>query len=287
LGLAGRGLFYMIVGACALWAAIYAGNNDISEPTITAALLHHPAGIALVTAIGVAFAANGIWLLYSAWHRPRRASTTPRRVSPWLGRMGAALLGLLFLGLALTVGALLSGLVRPGNLHAISHLAGKALAFGMAGRLAVGVAGLIVIGSALFQLRFGWRGESEAHLDLRSLGRVMRLLVLVLSRAGITARAMVIALVGLFLLLAAWQGNPQTARGPTQSLRVLEYHHFGPWLLGAIAVGLVAFGMYLLIAAWYRRFQGSSGPGRRSTTGSAPATRGIHDRSRQSGTMGR
>lgn len=250
MGFVGRGVFYLIVGACALWAAIYAGNNDISEPAITGALIHHPLGMVLVGAIGLAFAANAVWLLYRALlGRPPTAGTMPA----WMRRLGVACLGLLFAGLALTVVALLVGLARPGNLHAISQLTGKALAFGAAGRIAVGVAGLIVVFSTLIHLRFAWHDELTSQLDLRSLGRTMRWMIVILARVGVSARAMVLLLVGVFLLLAAWQGNPRDAKGPTQSLRVLEYHQFGPWLLGGIATGLIAFGVYLVIAAWYRR----------------------------------
>ena len=32
---------------------------------------------------------------------------------------------------------------------------------------------------------------------------------------------------------------------------------FGPWLLGGVALGLVAYGLYMLVEARYRRIAGS------------------------------
>ncbi len=258
VGFAGRGLFYVIVGVCALWAAIYAGNNDVSESTITEALLDHPLGIVLIGAIGLAFVANSIWLFYKAIFRPTPAAVSSANARLWMHRWASAALALLFAGLAATVGALLAGLAHPGHLHAISRVTGTAMTFGPLGRLAVAAAGCITMLVAIFQMVAAWRHDLRSTLDVRSLPPFLRGSILLLARAGITSRDVVIGMVGFFLIVAAWKSNAQAARGPTQSLRVLEYQRFGPWLLGAIAIGLVGYGIYLLITAWYRSFDGGA-----------------------------
>jgi hypothetical protein len=47
--------------------------------------------------------------------------------------------------------------------------------------------------------------------------------------------------------------EPQKARGLDGALKTLRDQPYGPYLLGAVALGLVAFGLYGLAEAKYRR----------------------------------
>ena len=48
-------------------------------------------------------------------------------------------------------------------------------------------------------------------------------------------------------------GGPGEARGLGEALRALRGHAYGPWLLGGVAFGLVAYGLYQCVAARYCR----------------------------------
>ena len=74
-----------------------------------------------------------------------------------------------------------------------------------------------------------------------------------LSRFGIAARGVVFALMGVFVLQAAIQADPQEARGLDGALESLQGQSYGPYLLGLAALGLVAYGAYCLLNARYRR----------------------------------
>ncbi|MDQ6674864.1 MAG: DUF1206 domain-containing protein, partial [Chloroflexota bacterium] len=80
-----------------------------------------------------------------------------------------------------------------------------------------------------------------------------RQLVNMAGRVGYVARGIVFGLVGMFLVIAGVQGRPDQARGLGGALAALASQPFGPWLLGLVAVGLVAYGAYMLIAARYQR----------------------------------
>ena len=64
-------------------------------------------------------------------------------------------------------------------------------------------------------------------------------------------------IVGGFLAQAAWYYDSSKAKGLDGALQNLIQQPFGPWLLGGIALGLVAYGLYMLIEARYRRIAGS------------------------------
>ena len=70
---------------------------------------------------------------------------------------------------------------------------------------------------------------------------------------GHLARMVVFGLVGIFLIKAAIDYNPEKAVGLDGALAKLTHHSYGPLLLGIVASGLIAFALYSLSDARYRR----------------------------------
>jgi hypothetical protein len=62
----------------------------------------------------------------------------------------------------------------------------------------------------------------------------------------------VFALIGFFLLRAAWQYDPDEAIGLDEALQKLAGEAYGAFLLGAVALGLAAYGLFCLVQARYR-----------------------------------
>jgi Na+/proline symporter len=74
-----------------------------------------------------------------------------------------------------------------------------------------------------------------------------------IGTVGHVARAVVFGLVGVFLVKAAADYSAKEAIGLDGALAKLYNHAYGPWLLGAVAAGLVAFAIFSLSEARYRR----------------------------------
>ena len=70
---------------------------------------------------------------------------------------------------------------------------------------------------------------------------------------GLAARGIVFMIIGVFLIVAALTAHPNQARGLSGALRALEQPPFGPWTLGVVALGLMAYGLYMLLLTRYRR----------------------------------
>jgi hypothetical protein len=122
-----------------------------------------------------------------------------------------------------------------------------------AGTWLVGIAGAVFIGVALYQ---GYRGISKKFLDDSKTGemsRTMRRWIEVVGTFGHIARMVVFGLVGIFLIKAALDYNPQKAVGLDGALAKLAHHSYGSFALGIVACGLVAFALYSLSDARYRR----------------------------------
>jgi len=70
--------------------------------------------------------------------------------------------------------------------------------------------------------------------------------------AGYVTRGAVFCIVGAFLIDAAVSFDPQKAQGLDGSLRKTAATPLGPWLLLAVALGLVIFGLYSWCEARWR-----------------------------------
>ena len=63
----------------------------------------------------------------------------------------------------------------------------------------------------------------------------------------------VFGLVGVFLIKAAIDFNPSKAVGVDGALAKLAHASYGPYALGCVAAGLIAFGLYSVTDARYHR----------------------------------
>jgi hypothetical protein len=63
----------------------------------------------------------------------------------------------------------------------------------------------------------------------------------------------VFGLVGIFLIKAAIDYSPSKAVGLDGALAKIVHHSYGPFLLGIVAAGLIAFALYSLSDARYRK----------------------------------
>jgi len=70
---------------------------------------------------------------------------------------------------------------------------------------------------------------------------------------GYLARGAVVALVGVLVVKAALEAEPDQASGLDVALKSLVQAPFGPALLVAAAVGLICFGAYSFAEVRYRR----------------------------------
>jgi hypothetical protein len=74
-----------------------------------------------------------------------------------------------------------------------------------------------------------------------------------IGRFGLAARGVVYNIIGFFLIQAARQSNSNQVRGLEGALDLLAQQSYGRWLLGIVAIGLIAYGVYYIVQARYRR----------------------------------
>jgi hypothetical protein len=73
--------------------------------------------------------------------------------------------------------------------------------------------------------------------------------------AGHLARGVTFALIGTFIVRAAWQYDPKETVGLDGALAKLARADYGPWLLGLTALGLICYGLFCFAEARWREVE--------------------------------
>ena len=247
LGYGAKGVVYALVGALALKAATGAGGRLTDSAGALEAVLEGPFGRVLLVLVGVGLLGHVVWRWVQAGLDPERKGSDAKGLAR---RAGLALSGLLYAGLALEAARLARG-VGSREEGGTAHWTGLALDVPF-GRWLVGLVGLGVIAYGLYELYRAYALDIAKRLDLSTLGAGTRSWAVRLGRAGLASRGVVLGLVGWFFVRAAWQADAGEVRGLDGALRTVEAGPAGPWLLGAVAAGLLAYGLFQLVQARFR-----------------------------------
>ncbi len=120
----------------------------------------------------------------------------------------------------------------------------------------VGIAALGLLGYGVWQFMRAYRASFMDHFDLEGIAARRRDWVRRAGQWGLAARGVVYLLAGGFMAQAALAARPDEAGGLDQALGTLQRQPAGPWLLAAVAIGLVMYGVYCGVNAAYRRYEG-------------------------------
>ncbi len=121
------------------------------------------------------------------------------------------------------------------------------------GRVVVVIAGLALIGAGIALAYSAARKHLLKKLATGQMRPRARQAVTWLGQAGGIARGAVFVTAGVFLVVAAIEAQPQQAKGLDSALRALAATPLGPWLLVAVAIGLIMFGAFSCCEARWRR----------------------------------
>jgi uncharacterized protein DUF1206 len=249
-GLVAKGISYGLVGALAIKLAIGDGGKATSRQGALAQLAQHSFGKFVLIALAAGFAAYALWRFIQAYAERPDSEDGPAKV--WGKRAGYVGRGLIYAGLTYSTIRILAGSGGNQSQDAKAHHSTAVVLAWPAGTWLVGLAGLVLIGVALWNL---YRGVSRKFEDKWRLGTRTPGVRKWGSRAGLVghvARFVVFGLIGVFLVKAAIDYRPKDAIGLDGALQKLVHASYGPWLLGLTAAGLIAYGIYGLVDARLR-----------------------------------
>ena len=249
-GIAAKGVSYGLVGVLALLLALGQGGKATSRGGALKSLAHHPFGNAVLIGLALGFAAYALWRFLQAWFE--RVDPDETTLAVWGKRAGYVGRGLIYAGLMYSTLHIVVNADANQSQDAKAHKS-TALAFQQpGGRWLVGLAGLVLIGVAFWNLYRGVARKFEKKWRMSSLGPSVRRWGSRAGVAGHVARFVVFGLIGTFVVKAAWDYRPKDAIGLDGALQKLADGAYGSWLLGLTAAGLVAYGLYCLVDARLR-----------------------------------
>ena len=253
-GLGAKGVSYGLVGVLAVALALGAGGQATSRQRALQKLASHSFGKVVLALLALGFAAYAIWRFVQAVAEREDAGDgeTKGAAKKWGKRAGYVGRGLIYAGLTASTVKIVLGAGGGGSQTGKAHKTTATVLSWPAGTWLVGIAGAVIVGVGLWNL---YRGISRKFEDRWRTGEMVEQARRWGARAGVVghaARAVVFALIGIFLFKAAIDFNPKDAIGLDGALRKLAHASYGPYLLGLTAAGLVAYALYCFVDARYR-----------------------------------
>jgi hypothetical protein len=236
-GLAARGFVYLVLGWLAIQIARGHSHHQANSRGALADIARQTYGIALLWLLAFGFAAYAIWRLSEAiFGTVSDGDKAVPRVASFVG-------GIIYLLFCVATFSFIAGRSKQSGTQQQVAVTARVMRH-TDGRWLVGLIGVIVVVVGLAVVVQGLRRTFEKDLRLHEMSRGTRAIVVSLGLVGTVARGVVFAIAGALVVDAAVTFKPRKSTGLDGALHTLAEHSYGPWLLGAFALGFIAFGLY-------------------------------------------
>ena len=251
IGLITKGIVYCLVGTLAFMAAFNisgssAGSAD--KQGVFQVVLAQPFGKVLLGLIAIGL------LFYAFWRIIQALKDTENKGDDLKGiarRIGYLFSGIIYGALAVFAGQQALGESSGQGGDSRQTLAQTLLEqpYGkwLAGAVAIGI---MLVG--LNQIYRGWSGRYKKQVQSAGLKHETEAIMIRAGKFGYVARGIVWIIIGYLFMKAALHSNPQEAGGTSSAFQFLEEASYGPFLLGAVALGLICYGVFMFMRAKYQ-----------------------------------
>jgi hypothetical protein len=242
-----KGVVYALIGVLSVQAALGQGQATGSSGVLRQ-IAQEPFGQIILVLVGVGLFAYLIWRLIQAIADADNKGSDGKGI---VYRIGYAASGLAHGALGYSALSIAFGSGGGGGGSTQSMTA--QLMQQPFGRWLVAIVGVIIFGYGVRAVVSGAKQKFKKKLNLSQMKAKEERWAVRMGTFGLIARGVVFGIIGVFLFQAALSASPEQARGIGGALRSLLGQPYGPWLLGVVAIGLIAYGVYMLVLAKYRR----------------------------------
>lgn len=250
-GLLAIGVSYLMVAGIALKLALAGGGEAADREGALARVAQSGWGVPVLIAIAVGFGGYAAWRIVLAVTGENVENDEDKHPIKRVGYAARGLMyaGLTFLTLRLAFGG--GGGQTQGGSGEEQQQAQTVFDW-PGGRWIIAAIGLGFVAAALFN---AYRAISRSYKDDLKTFQIpddKERVVTGVVGFGLFARMLIFGTIGWFLVRAAVEHDPDKAIGLDGALRVLSGQGYGRILLGAVALGLVAYAAFRFIEARYR-----------------------------------
>ena len=247
-GYAAKGIVYIVIGVLATLAASGLGGETTDSQGALQTIAAQPFGRILLGIVSVGLVGYALWRVVEGVADPNDKGSDPKGL---FQRLGYIVSGLAYTGLAFTAFSIVLG-SGSGNGNSRQDWTARLLEQPF-GPWLVGLVGCAVIGVGIWQFYDAYKADFCEKLETGKMSQAEKTWVTRIGRIGRTARGITFGIIGGFFIQAAIQYDPSEAQGLSGALSTLAQQPFGPWLLGAVAIGLTAYGIFMLSRARYEQ----------------------------------
>jgi len=255
IGFAARGIICFVIGLLAVLMAFGYGGKRTDQQGAISIIGKQPVGRILLWLVMIGLVCYSLWGFIRAIFNPFHQGHDAKGFALRIGHLASAIACAL---LVMPTYALISGGAQPAQngeqQGQIQHYTVKMLATPF-GQLLVGSIGIIIILVGFVQLFQCLNSGFDRQIYITRLDPVQLSRVRCFGRFGTITCGIVFALVGLFIVMAAYTGDSLTVKGFDSTLTAILQQPYGPWLMGAAALGLLSLGLYSLCLSIFFRLK--------------------------------
>ena len=239
VGYAASGLIHLLIAWLALQIAFGASRVAADQSGALTMLADQPWGKPLLWVLVAGFVGLALWQLTESvggWHGSGKEAV--------FSRVKAAAKAIVYLALAWTAAAVARGRGTSSSKQSVETTQDILRLPG--GMVLVGLIGLVVVGVGVYHVV---KGARRSFLDdlVQDPGDVAEYAGIM----GYAAKGIALVIVGGLFALAAVSKDASESTGMGGALTWIVKQPFGPWLLGAVAVGIAGYGVYSFFRARY------------------------------------
>lgn len=252
-GFVAKGVVYGIIGVLTFKAAFDMGGQKAGQVQVLEFLEKQTFGNILLILMALGLACYAAWRFVQAVKDPENIGDDGKGKAK---RVAFFCSGLLYLGFGVLAALKAFGSGKgssgsSGSAQQSSFLASET------GLWIIGIVGAGIIIAGIFQFVKAYKNDYYKKFGLASLDdEKKRESIKKTAKFGLSARGVILLIIGFFAVQAALNSNPSNIKTTQEAFSFIQETGYGPWLMGLVAAGLVAYAIYMFLMAKYRRFHG-------------------------------
>jgi hypothetical protein len=246
-GYIAKGIVYVLIGVLAALAAFGPKGDITGTSGVLRSIAEKPFGEVALWLIGIGLVGYILWELIRAIKDPEYDGTDAKGL---VKRTGYFISAIIYANLAYAAFKLASHTGSAGG-NSEKTISAKLMEqpFGV---WLVGLVGVIIIGYGVHELYSGVKEKFMSRFKTYEMNAEERKIARLSGKIGLSARGIVLSMVGYFFIRTAYTHNPNESKGLEGALTELAAQPFGQFLLAIVAAGLVLYGVYQIIRGRYQ-----------------------------------
>ncbi|THF86508.1 DUF1206 domain-containing protein [Deinococcus sp. KSM4-11] len=250
-GYASKGVVYGMLGFLALSVALGRGGQTTDTKGSLLRLEDLPGGQVLMWLLVLGLIGYALWQVLRAFLDPEHQGTKPGAM---VKRTGYLLSGGANIALAIFAARVASHGTASHTQNGTASAANTVLHV-PGGQVLLGLGAVALFALAGSQLYTAYGAKFMKRMAFRDIGARYQGTLKRVGQLGIASRGVLSAIIGGFLLVAAWQDSAGQVVGVSGALTWLHSQPQGNVLLAAVAVGTLCYGAWCIVQAVYRRIR--------------------------------